>query len=191
VLARARALLGHGSAEVRVAAAILLAGGGDDGASPRFHKEAVEIIARVGKGDLRTRDREDEAAAVELCGELGLAAARPGLERRAFGGLFGLRRDPLAWHARVALARMGHERACREILRELGDGDRDVCTLAVAAAGRAHLTAARERILSLRGDTRRADPHAVDDALAALDAALVDDGGSARQAALSPQTPSQ
>jgi hypothetical protein len=64
---------------------------------------------------------------------------------------------------------MGHERACREILRELGDRDRDVCTLAVAAAGRARLSAARERILALRG-SGRADPHAVDEALAALSA---------------------
>jgi hypothetical protein len=38
----------------------------------------------------------------------------------------------------------------------------------VAAAGRARLVAARERILAMRGDELRADPHAVDEALAAL-----------------------
>jgi hypothetical protein len=159
VLIRAKALLGHESAEVKVACAILLASEGD--------ARVLRILAQAARGELRTRDPEDEAAAVELSGELGLAEARAGLEKRAFGGLLGLRRDPLAWHARVALARMGHERACREILRELEARDRDVCTLAVAAAGRARLSAARERILALRGSSR-ADPHAVDEALAAL-----------------------
>ena len=98
----------------------------------------------------------------------GFESARPGLERRAFGGLLGLRRDPFAWHARVALARMGHERACREILGELGARDRDLRTLAVAAAGRARLSAARDRIASMRGREALADPDAVDEALAAL-----------------------
>jgi HEAT repeats len=161
---RARALLGHASAEVRVASAVLLgrAGDGADG--------VAAILQQVALGEIRTRDREDVAAAIELAGELDLKGARPGLERRAFGGLLGLRRDPFAWNARVALARMGHERACREILGELGAGDRDIRTLAVAAAGRAQLVAARERIAAMRGREALADPHAVDEALAALTA---------------------
>ena len=163
VEARARALLDHASIEVRVASAVLLAP-----QKPQPDPRPARILVEVARGELRTRDREDEAAAVELCGELGLTAAQPGLERRAFGGLLGLRKDPLAWHARVALASLGHERACRDILRELGARDRDVCTLAVAAAGRARLAAAREPILALRGAEGRADPHAVDEALAAL-----------------------
>jgi len=178
VLARASALLGHVSAEVRVASAVLVAQGARS--SPEAPKEApaeaptppdpraLRILTDVARGQVRTGDHEDEAAAIELCGELGLTAAQAGLERRAFGGILGLRRDPYAWHARVALARLGHERARRDILRELGARDRDVCTLAVAAAGRAHLAAARERILALRGDAGRADPDAVAEALAAL-----------------------
>jgi HEAT repeat protein len=167
VLARARALLGHASIEVRVASAILLASPGD--AVPEKEKaRALEILAEVARGELRTRDREDEAAAIELCGEIGVEAARAGLETRAFGGLLRLRRDRFSWHARVALARMGHARAAAEILGELGARDRDVRTLAVAAAGRAQLAAARERILAMRGDEARADPHAVDEALASL-----------------------
>jgi HEAT repeat protein len=163
VLARARALLGHKAAEVRVASAILLA------RSPeaRDRTPAQAILADVARGEIRTGDREDEAAAIELAGELGLEVARAGLEKRAFGGLW-LRRDPLAWHARVALARMGHPRAVAGILKELGARDRDVRTLAVAAAGRARLAAARDRILAMRGDAGSADPHAVDEALAAL-----------------------
>jgi hypothetical protein len=122
----------------------------------------------VARGATKTRDREDEAAAIELAGRLKLEGAKPGLEKRAFGGLLGFRRDPFAWHARVALARMGHERAQREILRELSASDRDLRTLAVAAAGRARLVAAREPIAAMKGDARRADPEAVDEALAAL-----------------------
>ena len=139
---------------------ILLAPGGDD--------RARAIVSQVARGELRTRNREDEAAAVELCGELGLDVARAGLKKRAFGGLLGLRRDPLAWHARVALARMGHSAPAGRILRELAARDRDVRTLAVAAAGRARLAGAREPILAMRGDVARADPAAVSEALAAL-----------------------
>jgi HEAT repeat protein len=163
VIARAKALLDHASGQVRVVAAVLLASRGE----PRDDPRVLKILARVASGDEKTSDREDEASAVELCGEIGIGAARAGLERRAFGGLF-FRKDPLAWHARVALARMGHARACREILRELGDRDRDVRTLAVAAAGRARLVAARDRILAMRGNDSTADPHAVDEALSAL-----------------------
>jgi HEAT repeat protein len=167
IVVRAKALLLHGPPMVRVASAILLARPVHAG-SPTSHTRAVrEVLIAVALGELSTKDGQDEAAAIELCGELGLDAARPGLERRAFGGVV-LRRDRFAWNARVALARMGHERAAREIVRELDAWDRDRRTLAVAAAGRARLTAARERIAAMRGDAERADPHAVDEALAVL-----------------------
>jgi len=164
VLARARAILGDSgkSAEVQVAAAILLARTGD--------ARAVAVLTKVVQGEIRTRDAEDEATAIELCGELGIEAAQRGLEKRAFGGVLGIGKHPLFCHARVALARMGHPRACREIMRELGDRNRDVRTLAVAAAGRARLAAVRDRILAMRGDPARADPTAVDEALALIPA---------------------
>ena len=63
---------------------------------------------------------------------------------------------------------MGHARACREILAELSSADRDLRTLAVAAAGRARLHVARERIAAMRGNEGRADPDAVAEALATL-----------------------
>jgi HEAT repeat protein len=173
VLERARALLDHASSQVRVVCAVLLAteharAQADDRADDRADPRIAAILTKLARGDEKTTDPEDLAAGIELCGELGLTDATRGLERRAFGGLLGLRRDPHAWHARVALARMGHERARREILRELGAADRDVRSLAVAAAGRARIEAAREPILRMRGDERRVDPHAVDEALAAL-----------------------
>ena len=97
VLARARALLGDAgkSAEVRVASAILLARTGD--------ARAVAMLTKVARGELRTRDAEDEAAAIELCGELGIEAAQKGLEKRAFGGLLGIgKRSALLARARRA-----------------------------------------------------------------------------------------
>lgn len=166
LLARARALVDHESATVRIVAAILLARAGEDAGHA--------ILAAVARGDLVSQDREDEAAAIELCGELGLETSRAGLERRAFGGL--IRRDHFAWHARVALARMGHERAVREIVGELGARDRDRRTLAVAAVGRARIAVAREILEAMRGDEARADQGTVDGALAAL---LSDDEPSA------------
>ena len=156
---RARTLLEHSVPEVRVASAILVAHGRD----PR----ALTILVQVARGELRTREHEDEAAAIELAGELTLREAEGGLERRAFGGVLGFRQDPYAFHARVALARMGHERACREILRELSATDRDRCTLAVAAAGRARLMEAQSTLVKMR-DGLRVDVHAVDEALALL-----------------------
>ncbi|MEO7328938.1 MAG: HEAT repeat domain-containing protein [Minicystis sp.] len=163
VFLRARALLAHGPPMVRVAAAVFLA----RASAERADRAVREVLAAVALDELRSGDGEDEAAAIELCGELALRAARPGLEKRAFGAVL-FRRDRLAWHARVALARMGHERASREIVRDLGSWDRDRRTLAVAAAGRARLAAAKDLITSMRGDAARADPGAVDEALAAF-----------------------
>jgi HEAT repeat protein len=77
-------------------------------------------------------------------------------------------RDPFAWQARVALARLGHDRARQGILKGLRAWTRDVRTLAVAAAGRARLTEARALIETMRGDPERADPEAVEVALGLL-----------------------
>lgn len=161
VLARAKELLRHGAIAVRVAAAILLAHAGD--------ASGADLLVEVATGEARTTEREDEAAAIELCGQLGLARAKKGLTKRAFGGIFGLGRDPFQWNARVALARMGDERAVQEIVAELGSWDREKRTLAVAAVGRAKIASARRKLLDMRDAPERADPDAVDDALRALD----------------------
>ena len=92
--------------------------------------------------------------------------ARAALSRRAFG-FFGLFRDPLAWHARVALARLGDPQAKSAILRGLSALTRDARTIAVAAAGRARLREARP-ILD-RMTPAQADPETVRDALADLE----------------------
>lgn len=170
LLARARAMLSHPSELVRVACAIVAANAEEGEVR---EEGAREVLVGLVNGALQTTDSDDEAAAIELAGELGLERARPGLERRAFGGPLGglVGRNRYAWLARVALARMGHERACREIVGELGSWLRDKRTLAVAAAGRARLVAARDVIASMRGDDSRADPSAVAEALLALEGA--------------------
>lgn len=157
---RARAALRDDAPNVRLAAAILLARVGDACGS--------EVIRAVVERKDRVASLEDEQAAIELCGELQISDARAALSRRAFG-FFGLFRDPLAWHARVALARLGDAQAKTAILRGLSAFTRDARTIAVAAAGRARL---REAYPILRGMTpAQADPETVAEALAELEAA--------------------
>jgi HEAT repeat protein len=96
-----------------------------------------------------------------------LSEARPALSRRAFG-FFGLFRDPLAWHARVALARLGDEQAKAAILRGLSAFTRDARTIAVAAAGRARLGEART--ILQRMTPAEADPETVAAALSEIEA---------------------
>ncbi len=156
---RARAALRDDAPSVRLAAAILLARVGDACGS--------EVIRAVVERKDRVASLEDEQAAIELSGELQISDARPALSRRAFG-FFGLFRDPLAWHARVALARLGDAQAKAVILRGLSAFTRDARTIAVAAAGRARL---REAYPILRRMTAaQADPETVAEALAELEA---------------------
>jgi len=108
----------------------------------------------------------DLEEAMELVAARGLARASRGLERRAFG--FFARVDNGRWHALVALARLGHARARRTILRGLGAWTRDARTLAVVAAGRAGLSEATPRISLFRGRPGRAEPEAVEEALRVL-----------------------
>ena len=160
ICAKARAALDDSSPAVRLAAGILLARLGES--------SGAEAVARALNDSRALREAEDEQAAIELAGELGLESAQPGLRRRAWGGL--LRQSPFAWEARIALARLGDRRAQKTILRGLEAWTRDARTLAVAAAGRARLSEAREAISAMQGDDARADPHAVAEALRALDA---------------------
>lgn len=161
LLQRARGALRDDNHAVQLAAAILLSVLGEAGGRARL----VDVI----NGRRRIQHAEDEAIAVELCGELLLREATPGLERRAFGVLGG--RTPTSWHARVALAELGHPRAKSVILRGLSAWSRDARTLAVAAAGRARLQEAREILRGMAGAPERAEPDAVSDALASIDAA--------------------
>jgi hypothetical protein len=161
LLDRARALVEHHSSEVRLASAIILARSGLDAGD--------DLLVAAAQGELRTSEGEDEAAALELCGERGLRQAVPALERRAFGSILSLRQDPFAWQARVALCWLGHARAVGWVLGDLRARSRERRALAIAAAGRAKLEAARGILLELRRQPERGNAEAVDEALARLD----------------------
>jgi HEAT repeat protein len=156
---RARAALRDEVPSVRLTAAILLARVGD--------QCGADVIRAVVERKDRVASLEDEQAALELAGELQISEARPALSRRAFG-FFGLFRDPLAWHARVALARLGDEQAKAAILRGLSAFTRDARTIAVAAAGRARLREART--ILQRMTAAEADPDTVAEALSEIEA---------------------
>ncbi|HEY3494947.1 MAG TPA: HEAT repeat domain-containing protein [Polyangiaceae bacterium] len=157
---KALAALSGTAPAVSAAAALLLAEHGDRRAEP--------VIVGVLDGSVAAPS-DDVQSAIEFAAELGLERARPALQKRAFAP-WGLRSNPLAWHACVALARLGDERARRAILKRLHAWSFDARTLAVAAAGQARLVEARSRIESFRRDPSLADPDAVAEALRALGA---------------------
>ncbi len=160
LLERAEQLLEDPSDIVRIASAIILTRSG--------REQCHSILVDVAHGALRTDQAEDEAAAIELCGQLGLREAIPGLLRRAKGSLLRWRQDRFAWQARVALAAMDYDWAVDSIVRELRSLSRERRTLAVVAAGSAGIRSAAPVIEAMQGKPEQADPEAVREALATL-----------------------
>jgi HEAT repeat protein len=161
--ARARALVAQGSPHLVVAGAILLAKSGDEAGH--------DVVLRIVRGERihgEAPEKEDEQAAVELAGALGLEAARPALERRAWG-LGAWVRDTCKFHAKIALARMGHPRAIAEIMKDLSSTRPDVLGAAVVAAGRARIAAARPILAKLTAAA--VDAELLREALGAIDEA--------------------
>ena len=146
---------------VALAAAVALARAGSEPARALL----VTTLNRAPRGT----QLEDEQTAIELCAELGLTAAQPGLAARAWGSLWG-GTSPLEFQARVALARLGDTRAQEQILRALSSFRKTTRSRAAAAAGQARLQAARPRLLEMSDDERQADPETVAVALRALEA---------------------
>ncbi len=140
MVVRANALLASPSSHVALVAAIVLAKSND----PRGNDLVMKVV-RGEKVKGQAPDKEDERAAVELAGALGLKEAVPHLEKRVWG-ISRFVRDTCTFHARIALARMGHERAKKEILDELDSSKTEVRSGAVVAAGRARLHAAKPKI---------------------------------------------
>lgn len=160
LVTRAKALLESPSPHLALVAAIYLGKAGDAAGNP--------LLLRVVRGDKingQAPEKEDERAAVELVGELGLQAAKPHLEKRAWGVMHFVR-DTCVFHAKIALARLGHPRAIAEILADLDSPRPDVLGGAVVAAGRARLVAARPRIERIT--SAAVDPELVREALARL-----------------------
>ncbi len=161
LLARARECLKHASPRVRAVAAVVLGGAAD--------ASADDVLVALVSGDLKTPETEDVAAAIELVADRKLDAARPALKKRATRGLFGVGKDELWWHARTALARLGDTDAQSAILSDLKALSYERRTLAVSSVGRARLTEGRAVLEEMRGRPDRADPGAVDAALAAFE----------------------
>jgi hypothetical protein len=165
LLTRARAIVADAqsaSPHVVLVAAILLAKAGEE--------RGNDLVLRVVRGEKiggQATDKEDERAAVELAGELGLKQAVPHLERRTWG-VTRFVRDTCPFHARIALARMGHERARKEIMTELASSRREVLSGAVVSAGRARMSEARDAIARLTSAS--VDPELSREALERLDA---------------------
>lgn len=159
LLRRARELLACGKGGLVAPAAILLARAGDSAAR-------AALLGLV-RGELPC-EKEDEREAVELAGELDLREAVPDLERRAYG-VKRMVRDTCEFHAKIALARLGHARARDEIGRDISARRPDRRAAAVVAAGRARLRELQGAIAAL--SDRDVDPHLRDEALALLGAA--------------------
>jgi HEAT repeat protein len=133
---RAEEMLSDTSSHVAIAAAIVLA--------KSNRKSGAKLITSVVLGTVKVQ-KEDEREAVEISGELGLRELEKELERRAWG-IAGKVRDTCAFHARIALARLGNTRAVAEITGDLRSPKREQRDAAVVAAGRAKLKDLRAAI---------------------------------------------
>ena len=166
VRATARARVFDDLPGVRVAAALLLAHGGD--------LTGAAVIVDVVAGTFDAKEPDDEAAAVEAAGRWELRDATSALVQRVYGPRRWLR-EQHSFLARISLAQLGDERARTEILRDLRAWSRSKRTLAVLAAGRARLHAARPLLTALMAAPEQVDPAAVAAALRALDGGDVRD----------------
>jgi HEAT repeat protein len=163
---RARQLLKDPVQHVALAAAIFVAK--TSGTSGKDEPEARALILKVVVGTgprLSGPAREDENEAILVSGALRMTEAIPPLERRAWG-LGRLVTDTCAWSAKIALARMGHDRAIAEITRDLGSSKRGTREAAVVAAGHARLVRLKDTLTQLGPDD--ADPELVAHALLEL-----------------------
>jgi HEAT repeat protein len=149
---RAEELVALKDGDAPVVAGLYLAKLGDE----RGRALVLDVVAEART----TPELEDEQACIELTGDLAMREAIPHLERRAWGTRRALRavlswgagdRRSCAWHARIALARMGHERAKSEILADLASWRKETREAAVVAAGRARLHEARGTLENLGG----------------------------------------
>jgi HEAT repeat protein len=134
---KAQTLLAAKHPDVALCAAMFLAKQGHDDA-----KKQVLRAVRREYGAEGAPNAEEETAAVELVGALGLREAIPDLERRAFG-LARFVRDTAPWAAKAALARLGHARAQQDILSALRHTNDETRARGIVAAGKARLKEAR------------------------------------------------
>jgi HEAT repeat protein len=169
VLANAEACLNDSDSMVRLAAAIYLgkhAHAQEQRVCRAKARAMVEDVVRSGTLQGATVPKEDEAEAVELMGAWNCKGVLPDLEKRAFG-LRRVLRDTCVFHAKIALARLGHPKAAREILEGLQSASASTRASSVVAAGRARMQGAKPRLQALRNDAAIGE-QLVEEALALL-----------------------
>lgn len=130
-------------------------------------RTVIAEIVRTGRWKGQAPNKEDEGAAVEIAGELGMKELVPDLVRRAYG-LKRLVADSCSFHAKIALARLGHERTVTAVLADLSSRSLETRTLAVMTAGRAELAEARPLLEKLAETEGKVDAEILKDALAVL-----------------------
>ncbi len=109
---------------------------------------------------------QDEAAAIDLVGQLGLASAKAQLQRRAWRRLW---EGPMTWSARVALAQLGDARARQAILQSLYSNSPLKCARAIEAVGRIGLKEGKARLEFLLANPASYDVETIRSALQRLD----------------------
>lgn len=131
----------------------------------RGFEAPTDAVIQLIDGKFRGREARDLQDAIEVAGRLRLRAAGKGLQKRAFGFL-GFSTDPFRWHARAALATLGHERARRSVERCLKRGSRIERAAMIFALGRVRAT---EFASEIRGQAEDPDLRpSVEQALLAL-----------------------
>ncbi len=130
-------------------------------------KDATAVKSLVGwlSRSVAKLDPQDEQAAIELVGQLGLTSAKADLERRAWPWLW---EGPTTFAARVALAQLGDERARQAILQNLFSNSPIKCARAIEAAGKVRLEQARARLEYLLANPSGFDVDAIQSALLLL-----------------------
>ena len=113
-------------------------------------------------------DPQDEEAAIEIIGQLGLSHAKPELERRAWRLLW---EAPTTWPARVALAQLGDPRARQSILQSLYSNSPLKCARAIEAIGKIGLEEGRARLQHLLANPAGYDVETIRTALDRLNSA--------------------
>jgi HEAT repeats len=166
-LTNAEPCLSDAAPMVRLAAAIYLGKHAPVQSVCRAKARAmVQEVVRSGTLQGAAVPKEDEAEAVELMGAWNCTGALADLEKRAFG-LRRLLRNTCIFHAKIALARLGHAKAAREILEGLQSASASTRASSVVAAGRARMQGAKPRLQALRNDAAIGE-QLVEEALALL-----------------------
>ncbi len=129
---------------------------------------AIDKLATLLSKAAYKLEPQDEEAAIDLIGQLGLSQAKPELEKRAWRLLW---EGPSTWPARVALGQLGDRRARQFILQSLNSNSPLKCARAIEATGKIGLEEGRARLQQLLANPSGYDTETIRTALERLDSA--------------------